>query len=82
MPPISLEDYWERLENHDWFYPWSPNYNALKAESKELQQLSRLSGKHLELYTTFSRVMIWNIILEGDDVMNASKPPSERPESV
>lgn len=82
MPPISLEDYWERLENHDWFYPWSPDYDLLKAESNELRRLSLLSYEHLELYTTFSRVMTWNIMLEGDDVLNAFQPTSDKPESA
>jgi len=82
MQTPSLEDYWELLENHDWFYPWALDYEALLAESKALENLSKLSSKHSELYATYYRTMYRNMVLENDDVMNSFQPSADKPEAA
>lgn len=86
MDRLSIPDYWERLERHDWFYPWaegSEAYVKLVIETKQLFALSRLSWGHAQLYCAFHTAMYADIMMDDDDnVMSLEQPRHNKPEAA
>lgn len=53
---ISLTDYWNRLNGHDWYYDFSDDHRVWKeghAVQKELEGIARQSPDHKALYEGF-----------------------------
>lgn len=76
MSNISLREYWELLNNHDWFYQWSDDHRVYQKGFRESQELSTLSihGKDFQdLYQAFNDWHIANV-LRQDDVKKPKKP--------
>jgi len=86
MELLSIEDYWERLERHDWFYAWregDDGYAELVEETKLLFNLSRVSRLHHQIYTTYYRLMYADILVyENDHVGNLEIPHINKPEAA
>lgn len=55
-PPISLQDYWDQLDRHDWYYQFSDDggtYRWGSDNEKKLKKLAELSDDHKALYSAF-----------------------------
>ena len=53
---MTLREYWEELNQHDWYFEWSDDGSVWKRGSddrKRLRQLSMLSNEHQDLYAGF-----------------------------
>lgn len=85
MHPVSLEDYWELLENHNWFYAFAradERYDQLVIDTHVLHGIGQQSYEHLQLYTTYMDVMYRNMIFEDDRVLNKFQPNANKPEAA
>jgi len=85
MKPLSIAEYWERLERHDRFYAWSEDkasYDDLIEEAKKLFHLSRLSEAHSQLYTTYWTATYRHVTMEGDEVQDIELPQDGMPEAA
>lgn len=54
--PISLPDYWGRLDAFDWGYEWSDDHSVYEAGRKrheELSALATLSPAHKQMFKAF-----------------------------
>ena len=85
--PNSVEDYWERLERHDWFYPWAEGqgeYEGLVKETKRLWQTAHTSSRaHTQLYATYHTLMYSGLSMSDDDgVENIVIPQTKKPEAA
>lgn len=55
---IDLQDYWNRLNRHDWTFEFSDDpgvYRAGLAAERELLRLSEQSSEHAALYKAFRK---------------------------
>ena len=85
MTRLSLQEYWECLERHDWFYAWTDGaeYAEHIVEAKRLWDLSKVSLYHGQLYSTYVRTMYTGLIMEDDDsVGNVDIPATNKPEAA
>ena len=82
---ISLSDYWERLESHNWHYAWASNddgYADLVEEDRVLWHMSMLSESHAQLYASYYRMVYSGMDVENNVIMNADKPEINKPEAA
>ena len=85
MRRLSIGEYWEKLEQHNWFYAWTEDaeeYGAHVAEAKHLFHLSRLSWKHGQLYTAYWTGTFIHASMDGDEVLDIEIPLNGRPEAA
>lgn len=85
MRRLNLAEYWERLENHNWFYAWTQDadeYDEHVAEAKKLYHLSRFSKRHGQLYAAYWTGTFLHASMEGDEVMDIEIPLDGRPEAA
>ena len=86
MRPPTIEEYWQRLENHDWFYVWANGargYSDAITESKALYHMSLVSPVHAHLYTVYWTCMYVNMKIDDDDnVLNTVIPAHGKPEAA
>ncbi len=85
MKRLSIAQYWEKLERHDRFYPWSESpeeYEASVEEARELFYLSRLSDDHAQLYTTYWTATYLHAALENGEVQDIDIPTDGIPEAA
>jgi hypothetical protein len=85
MTRLSIQDYWERLEKHNWFYAWiqdGEEYDEHATEAKRLFHLSRLSNKHGQLYTAYWTGTYLHVSMEGAEVLDIELPLDGRPEAA
>lgn len=85
MTKLSLEEFWEELEGHDWFYAWADTPEEFEKHldvTKHLAHASLLSYRHAQLYTTFYRCMYANLRIDEDRNVESIDPPNhEIPEA-
>jgi len=83
MHRVSLPDYWEALENHNWFYAWADSveeYNELLKKNTQLAHMARLSFDHAQLYCAYVRCMYDQLTLDEErNVEQAEIPPHRKP---
>jgi len=85
MIPLSIEEYWERLERHDRFYAWSSDsdrYSELAEEARRLFYLSRLSEAHSQLYTTYWTATYRYVDMIDDEIQDQQLPIDGIPEAA
>jgi hypothetical protein len=76
---ISLHDYWNMLNRHDWYYQYSDDNRVYRAGSRaesDLRLIARQSQEHQALYDGFHRHKFTGPVLDGQD--RAPKPPQPR----
>jgi hypothetical protein len=55
---VSLSDYWDMLNKHDWWYEFSDDrrvYNAAACQDKYLRAVAKQSQEHQSLFEGFHR---------------------------
>ena len=55
---VSLAEYWDMLDRHDWYYPFSDDgrtYSAGKRDADRLIKLTMQSPEHAALYEAFEK---------------------------
>jgi hypothetical protein len=55
-PTVTLQEFYDRLERHDWYYEFSDDFNVWKRgdeEGDKLRRISYLSPAHKKLYDQF-----------------------------
>lgn len=53
---MSLKDYYQKLESHDWYYDYSDDYTVWSRGHRihqQLKEISKLSKEHEQLYKEF-----------------------------
>lgn len=70
MLRIRIDEYWERLERHDWFYDGElddfQSYEDVKMDAYALHAFSRLSFAHEQLYTVYYRIVNAGLVVDYD----------------
>jgi len=85
MLRLSIEEYWEKLEGHNWFYAWTygdDEYKEYVVEAKDLFHLSQLSWKHRQLYAAYWTGTYQHVSMEGDEVLDLEPPIDGKPEAA
>ena len=75
---ISLQEFWDKLSSHDWYYPMSDDgrsYHAGKDSESKLLSLAKESEEHQALYDAWVAHK-WS----GDPWGTEQQPRPERPE--
>lgn len=76
--PISLRDYWDSLNRHDWYYDYSDDHGVWKRGSSErsrLRALSMQSREHRDMFDKFHAHYF-----SGEGFGTSKQPKPERPE--
>ena len=73
---LSLSEFWDLLDKHDWTYMMSdgmsPQYVKGKEEREELKRYAELSPEHAELFSAFAK---W-----GQRFIPGQNPEAQKPE--
>lgn len=75
---LTLQEFYDLLANHDWYYQWSDDmraYRAGQANEKVIEALAEQSDEHKKLYEEYSLAMFSGNIFGCPD-----HPIPERPE--
>jgi ribonucleotide reductase alpha subunit len=54
---VTLKEYWEQLNAHDWYYEMSDDHRVWKAgfrEQTRLEELAKQSKEHAALFNAFA----------------------------
>lgn len=74
---ITLKQYYQRLKNHDWYYPMADDMRAYRkgnAEYKELLGLSGETEEHGKLFDAFAAHH--KAVIAGETSKGLPKEPS------
>ena len=80
IPPhqVSLPDFWDMLNAHDWYYAYSDDHSVWQRgerASKKLEAIAQQSKAHRELMTRFTLHMF-----SGEAWNTQKEPKPDRPE--
>ena len=74
MAPVSLKDYWNMLNWHDWYYEFSDDgrvWREGKAAQEKLRAIAGQSPAHKDLFNGFAS--------HHNDIMAHREPPTPIP---
>jgi hypothetical protein len=80
MVGYTLQEYWDMLDKHDWYYPFSDDRHVYDKGEKEYKKLISIANgggeEYLQMYNSFQEHHY-----SGDPWKTTKLPKPERPEN-